>query len=387
MDKVISGYGIISALGDGINQTYKNLIQNKRNAQSVTLFDTDLDYPVFEVDNFSSQISSYNRTINLLLKSLYEALDSAKLKNKTNNLRIGVCLSTTVACQLNDLEFYKNIKNDKNVDYSPINEYLKNNLSEFIKEKFNLEGPSLTVVNACSSSTDAIGTAGFWIDNGLCDIAIAGGADELNLIPLSGFASLGLVSNNLPCPFDKNRSGLNIGEGAGLVIIESSTHAKKRGIQPNIFFSDYTSASDAYHLTAPSPEGKGLKKTLLDILSKNSLNEKDISFINSHGTATVNNDLIEGKIFKEIFGDDLLFYSTKGYTGHTLGAAGSIEAILTLISMQKNWLPYSIGFNEYDEEIGISPTNRNLHINASSAISTSLAFGGNNSILLFQKKD
>jgi len=386
MKKVISGYGVISSIGNNCSESLQNFKKGVRNAKPVSIFQTSLKNPVFEVRNlqFSKEFPN-QRTIALLFNAASEALKSANLDKDRGSYRIGVCLGTTVACQLNDIDFYRSLKKEHKFNIAPVDSYLKNNLANALSDTLNLKGPTLTVVNACSSGADAIGIAAQWINNDLCDIVITGGADELNLVPLTGFASLGILSNELCSPFDKNRSGLNLGEGAGIVILESQEHAKKRGITSDILFSGYSSAADAYHLTAPSPDGKGLKKAILSVLSNSSIKPEMISFINAHGTSTRDNDITEAKVFIDIFGKDLLFLSTKGYTGHTLGAAGGIEAVFTVMALKENWIPQSAGFKDLDEEISISPATSVTCIDGKFAISTSLAFGGNNSVLLFEK--
>ena len=387
MKKIIAGYGVISAVGKNSRESLENFKKNTRNTRLPSIFKTSLNYPVFEVEDLS-YIKEYpnQRTISLLFNAVNEALINAKLDIKNNSYRIGVCLGTTVACQLNDIDFYRTVKENEKVDMKPVDSFLKSNLADALSKTLKLNGPALTVVNACSSGADAIGIAAQWINNDLCDIAIAGGADELNLVPLTGFGSLGILSSEPCSPFDKKRSGLNLGEGAGIVVLESQKHAEKRGHSSDILLSGYSSAADAYHLTAPSPDGKGLRKALLTVMSNSGIKPEDITFINAHGTSTRDNDRTEAKIFMEIFGKNLLFLSTKGYTGHTLGAAGGIEAVFTIMALKENWIPKSAGFEDIDDEITISPATSVTNINSKFAISTSLAFGGNNSVLLFEKQ-
>ena len=387
MKVVISGYGVISAIGNNTEETLRNFKLANIEPTPVSVFDSELKNPVFEVKNFTpSSKYTKQRTTALLFNALQEALSKANLSKSLKTGKVGVCIGTTVACQLNDIDFYRTYKEVHKVKQTPIKRYLNGNLAETIKQSYNLSGPALTVVNACTSGADAIGTAALWIENGLCDIAIAGGADEINKIPLTGFASLSNMSSERCQPFDKNRSGLNIGEGAGIVILESEKSAKKRKHNSNIILSAYSTATDAYHLTAPSPEGIGLRKAILNALDTAGASPKDIAFINAHGTATKDNDLTEGKIFKEIFGSRIKFLSTKGYTGHTLGAAGGIETVFTILGLQNKWIPKNHGFKNFDEEIGLSPITETTSVNKNVAISTSLAFGGNNSVLIFKNK-
>lgn len=384
MKTVISGCGVISAVGNNCQETIANFETNLPIPHKVTVFETPLTCPVFEVKNL--ECTEKQRTVSLLQHALDEALDSAKLSD-FNNMRVGVCLGTTVACQLNDLEFYRSFRGKTIESLKPVNRYLNSSLAEYVKQKYSLTGPTITVANACSSGTDAIGTAASWIRNGLSDIAIAGGADEINLIPLAGFTSLGVVSETPCTPFDKNRSGLNLGEGAGIVILESDKHASKRRISSELSIASYASAADAYHLTAPSPEGTGLKKALTTAMATAGITAADISFINAHGTSTKDNDLTEGKVFAELFKEDLKFISTKGATGHTLGAAGGIETVFTSLALINGWLPASPGFKTKDDDIPVQPLSAKTEIRGNYAVSTSLAFGGNNSALVIRREN
>ena len=381
---VISGIGIISAAGNGVGETMDSFLSGKRNAGPVTLFPTELKCPVFEVKNIPREKKqNSNRTLSLFLQALKEATNDAGLTDELSNFRVGVCVGTTVASQLNDIDFYRAYRNTKNASMDPIERFLKGNLSEVIATRIKAQGPVMTVVNACSSGADAIGAALSWLRSGLCDIVIAGGADELNLIPFCGFASLGVASNSMCAPFDRDREGLNLGEGAGVLILETESHARKRGRDFDLFISGYGLASDAYHLTTPHPEGLGLEVALMRAMLEADITSEDVCFVNAHGTATIHNDQVEAKVLNKVFGPELTFLSTKGFTGHTLGAAGGLEAAFTALSLRKKWIPASIGFVNQDSEMPIKPVIKKTSIEGDTAISVSLAFGGNNTALVF----
>jgi 3-oxoacyl-(acyl-carrier-protein) synthase len=263
-----------------------------------------------------------------------------------------------------------------------VDRFLKGNLAESIARKTKARGPQLTIVNACSSGTDAIGAALSWLKSDLCDIVIAGGADELNHVPYCGFGSLGILNPGLCSPFDRDRKGLNLGEGAGVVVLEKKSSADKRGRSSDLVLLGYGSSSDAYHLTAPSPEGVGLKASLSAALAEAEIEPQDVSFVNAHGTGTNDNDLVEGNALAEIFGKALTMLSTKGFTGHTLGAAGGLEAVFTALGLREGWIPASAGFQNKDEAIPIAPVRERTAIPGQFAVSTSLAFGGNNAALV-----
>ena len=197
----------------------------------------------------------------------------------------------------------------------PIDTYFKGNLAEALGVRLGVAGPALTIVNACSSGADAIGVALDWLSTDLCDIVIAGGADEINRIPYCGFGALS-VTSSLPCrPFDKNRSGLNLGEGAGILILETEVSACRRSREIHLFVSGYGAAADAYHLTAPRPDGSGLEAAIAMAFMQAGLKTEDIAFVNAHGTSTRDNDRAEGRALLRIL-ERSKFLSTKGFTGH-----------------------------------------------------------------------
>lgn len=264
-------------------------------------------------------------------------------------------------------------------------DFLNANLAQAIARELGVSGPRMTVVNACSSSTDAIGVASSWIRAGLCDLAIAGGADEMYQVPLSGFWSLGVMSSE-PCrPFDRDRNGLNLGEGAGVLVLESSEFAARHGKKHAFEVAGYGSALDAYHLTAPHPEGRGLDAAIRNALLQAGISAQQVAFINAHGTATLDNDRTEAKVLERIFGKRAVFLSTKGFTGHTLGAAGGLEAVFALLGLRERWIPASAGFENAGEDISVSPVMERTAVNGEYVLSTSLAFGGNNAALIIRR--
>ena len=379
---LITGMGVISATGTGLEASLRSMAAGERNVGPLTLFESPVKLPVFEVRGVPPrQEPGLMRTMELLNIALDEALASAQLSAGCG-LRIGVALGTTVACQLNDLDFYSTWREKHSAPLDSVDGYLHGNLAEAVAARLGADGPALVVVNACSSGTDAIGAAMSWLNAGLCDIAIAGGADELNRIPLAGFKALGVASDEPCAPFDANRKGLNLGEGAGVLVLETAESAARRGVRSPLRICGYGSSSDAYHLTAPHPEGEGLIRAINAALKQAGIQPSDVAFVNAHGTSTPDNDKVEGRALLRLFGPDIKVLSTKGYTGHTLGAAGGIEAVFTAAGLSKGWIPGSAGFQTLDTEIGLVPTIGKTKISGRCALSTSLAFGGNNAALV-----
>jgi 3-oxoacyl-[acyl-carrier-protein] synthase II len=380
----ITGVGIISALGNSFEETYKSLLANQTGPGKIDFFNSNIDKPFFKTEFHDTQPGSRMRTKALADIAFSQAAAQAGIF-ETEKLRIGVCCGTTVASQLNNIEFYRQFREGRVKSYDPVNQYLSGNISEELVRENNFSGPGLNVVNACSSGADAIGIAMSWIKSDICDIVIAGGADELNMVPIAGFNSLGILSDT-PCkPFDKNRDGLNLGEGAAFLVLEKGSSAKARKTKILAECCSYATAADAYHLTTPRPDGKGLETAIKKALLDAAIENDKINFINAHGTATKNNDAVEGQLFKNIFNSDTRIFSTKGFTGHTLGAAGAIDAVLTILSLIKQWIPQNKGFDNEDPDIGFKPVEVSMDYKAEYALSTSLAFGGQNSAVIFRR--
>ncbi len=385
----VTGLGVVSSAGEDVKECMRTMYSGKRNPRAPALFKVDVEepLPVFEVtcDLPYADNPAVIRSNRLLLKAVEEALNDAKLDvSRQREACIGVCLGTTVACTLNNEAYYRSYRKGETPDFTGIEPYLKNNPALFLSKQLGCNGPVSTIANACSSGTDAIGTAFQWLMQGLCDIVIAGGTDELCRTTYLGFASLQVMSPQ-PCrPFDANRRGLNLGEGAGILILEREDFALKRGVEALAGIYGYGTCVDAYHITAPHPEGEGLRKALEFTLKQANIDYHDISFINAHGTSTINNDQVEGNVICNIFGKNIPVTSTKSYTGHTLGAAGAMEAVFTICSLLDAKMPGTAGFETYDPKCGLEPAQKTVTVQKKAALSISLAFGGTNSVLLIK---
>jgi 3-oxoacyl-(acyl-carrier-protein) synthase len=389
LSALISGVGVVSAAGGDKASTLASLREGKRNFSTKQPFDTTVSAPTFQVGAELPQLPgrmNASRTLRLAMRAVGEALGEAGLKRFEPGTRVGVCLGTTVGCQLNSVPFYAAFRRGDAPDLDPVYNFLSTNLAKAVGELVGAKGSRMTVVNACSSGTDAIGVAAGWIAAGLCDVAIAGGADELYIVPLSGFWSLGVMSGEPCAPFDRDRAGLNLGEGAGVLILESEEHLRLRGGKADFEIAGFSSACDAHHLTAPHPEGRGLDAAVRTAMDQGGVSASDVAFINAHGTATQDNDRAEGKVIARLFGTSVPFLSTKGYTGHTLGAAGGLEAAFTLLGLREGWIPASAGFAVTSEDIPVAPVKRVTEISGRYALSTSLAFGGNNAAVLIGRR-
>ena len=390
---VITGMGCLCAAGADLDASWNNMLAGIQKYNMPTKFyaETNRKSPVFEVstekclklDLPENRKKEMTDCVYFLLVALEEALKSASLSYADIfGNKIGVCIGTTVGCTLNDEQFYRKFKDGSMPELNAIRRFLSHNPSQYISENLDLKGPVSTINNACSSGTDVIGQAVEWISDGLCDMVIAGGTDELCRIPYLGFSAL-LNTSKEPCrPFDLNRDGLNLGEGAGVFIVENISKARKRKADILVEIAGYGTCADAFHPTAPHPQGIGLDLAIHKALGQIEIDK--ISFINAHGTATINNDQVEGRVLSSIFGENVPVFGTKSFTGHTLGASGAMEAIFTALGLLTGNIPPTAGFRETDPKCMITPTNKITAVEGDYAVSTSLAFGGNNSVVLLK---
>lgn len=383
----ITGLGCICAAGTSLDGCMEALYSGKRAPAPSTRFNSDHPsrYPVFEVPAFSEP-PELLRTSALGLHAAREAIADAGLDLETlRSLRVGVCVGTTVGSAMNNEQFCRDYRAGLDPDLAPIDRILRSNPAASIAREFGLTGPCQTVVNACASGTDAVGLAASWIRGGVCDMVIAGGADELGRITYNGFISL-MITDPSPCkPFDRERKGLNLGEGAAMLVLESEGARTGRGKKARSYLLGYGTACDAHHLTAPKPDGEGLRYAIAEALSCCGTPAAAIAFVNAHGTGTPDNDRVESRVLADVL-PGVPFLSTKGYTGHTLGAAGAIEAVFTIACLERGMIPANAGFATPDPELGGTPVEACTKVEGSIALSESLAFGGNNSVILLGKR-
>lgn len=371
-------------------ENLETLFAGRRYPRPPVRFSTDhpVSYPVLELRSeftlpLDEQELTYARTSQLALAAALEALADAGLEAmELQKKRVGVCIGTTVGCALNCDDFYRDYKAGSMPELAIIERFLRSNPAAVIARHLQLDGPVQTVVNACSSGSDAIGLGASWLRAGACDLVIAGGADELSRVTYAGFSSL-MITDTGPCrPFDVRRKGLNLGEGAGMMILQKSEDAGPQRERGRVL--GYGAACDAHHLTAPRPDGAGLKQALREAFAGAGATPAQMAFVNAHGTGTPDNDRTEGRVLREVL-PGVPYLSTKGYTGHTLGAAGAIEAVYTVACLNRGEVPASIGFVDVDPEIPVPPVIANTAIGGDMALSQSLAFGGNNAVLILGK--
>jgi 3-oxoacyl-(acyl-carrier-protein) synthase len=259
--------------------------------------------------------------------------------------------------------------------------------SAYLSDAFNLNGTCTTISTACASGTDAIGIAARKIMSGETDIVLAGGVDVISDFALLGFHALQALTEEKVRPFDKNRTGLALGEGAAFVVLESERHAIKRGVKIYGRVRGYASRADANHLTGPHREGRGLADAIHQAILEADIKPYDVNYINAHGTGTVYNDLMETKAIKRVFGKtayEIPVSSIKSMLGHSFGAAGAIEAICCLLSIKNKRIPPTINYEERDPECDFDYVpNASRHHDVRIAMSLSAGFGGQNSVIVF----
>lgn len=252
----------------------------------------------------------------------------------------------------------------------------------YVAHRLQLDGPNMTINTACSSSAKVFATAARWLQTGLVDAVLVGGADTLCLSVLHGFHSLQLVSTQ-PCrPFDAQRDGINLGEAAGFALL---TRVEQSQDKDSIVLAGYGESSDAHHMSHPHPEGAGARLAIEQALTQARLTPQDIDYINLHGTASRANDHIEGNLVGRMFGANTLVSSTKGWTGHTLGAAGILEAIVALDALVTGLVPGTLNLQTLDPEINITMNAANSQRSLTHVMTNSFGFGGNNACLIFSK--
>lgn len=260
-------------------------------------------------------------------------------------------------------------------------------ITELVATRFGFDGFVTTISTACSSSANSIMMAAQMIGSGMLDVAVAGGADSLSKFTLNGFNTLMILDKQECQPFDNNRRGLNLGEGAGYVVLMSEKAMQQCNANALCIVSGYANANDAYHQTASSPEGTGNKLAMSQALKQAGIQPNDISYINLHGTGTANNDSSEGKAISEVFGNmPPAASSTKAYTGHTLGAAAGVEAVFSILSITDGIIYPNLRWQTQMEDVEWKPvTELQQGIEIKHVLSNSFGFGGNCSSLIFSK--
>ncbi|TCS79221.1 beta-ketoacyl-ACP synthase II [Tepidibacillus fermentans] len=405
---VVTGLGVISPVGNHLNEFWNALLEGKSGIDYITQFDTT-EFPVKiagEVKNFNPEDWVDKKEAKRMDRFTLFAIAAAKMAladsgleiNENNADRIGVYIGSGIGGLKTIEEQHKVLldKGPKRISPFFIPMLISNMASGQVSILLGAKGPNSAPVSACATGTHAIGDAFEIIRRGDANVMIAGGT-EATITPLAvaGFSSMKALStrNEEPQkasrPFDKDRDGFVMSEGAGVLILESLEHAKKRGAKIYAEVIGYGATGDAYHLTSPAPNGEGAAKAMKMAIQKAGIQPEDVDYINAHGTSTELNDKFETMAIKTTFGDHayrLAVSSTKSVTGHLLGAAGAVEGIIIALALKNGEIPPTINLEAKDPECDLDYVpNQFRKQNIRIALSNSLGFGGHNATIVMKK--
>lgn len=405
---VITGYGVISPIGIGIDDFWNSLASGKSGISRVSSFDASQFSTQIcaEVKNFQPEkyidkkkIRKMDRFSQLAFAAAKMAIEDAKLDlEKEDPFRVGVIVGSGIGGLSTVAAEHKVLleKGPRRVSPFMIPMLITNIAAGEIAIAHNIQGPNYSLSSACATSNHTIGDALRLIRYGDADVIIAGGSEAaVTPLGLAGFCSARALStrNDDPehasRPFDKERDGFVMGEGAGIVILESLEHALSRGVSIRAELIGYGATDDAYHITAPSPDGQSAARAMSNALADGGIKPEEVGYINAHGTSTPLNDKVETLAIKKVFGDyayKIPISSSKSMIGHLLGAAGVVELIATILSMEKEILPPTINYEFPDPECDLDYVpNKARPKKINVALSNSLGFGGHNATLVVRK--
>lgn len=391
-DVFVAGLGCISALGYGVEKQIESLVSGKSGIVPLTLFETMHEVVAGEVALSNTELremlklsagKEYSRTTLLGLAAAKEALEDSGLNPSEH--RIGLISATSVGgMDISELFYREYLPDNGRGRLRQLTGHDCGASTQFIYDHLGLNSFCTTINTACSSANNAIMLGSRMIKAGMVDAVIAGGTDSLCRFTVNGFSSLGILDSKYCRPFDATREGLNLGEGAGYLLLVSD---KLKSAKRYSRVAGYSNANDAFHQTASSASGEGAYMAMSGALEMSHLDKSEIGYINVHGTGTPNNDSSEATALKRLFGENIPPYSsTKGFTGHTLGAAGGIESVFTVLSIYGGYIWPNLNFSERMEECDVPPqTSVEREVEIRSAMTNSFGFGGNCTTLIFDK--
>lgn len=406
---VVTGLGAITPVGNNVNIMWENIKKGTCGIAPITSYDAS-SYKVklaAEVKDFNPEeyldkreVRKLDRFVQFALVAANEAFADAKIDTDALDLdRCGVIVSSGIGglstIQKEDIKGYEKGYDRISPFFIPMS--ISNMASAQIAIKYGFHGICTSVVTACAGGTNAIGEAYRHIKDGYGDMVICGGTEScINPLGVGGFTSLKALSQSenpsrASIPFDKERNGFVIGEGAGILILEDYEHAKKRNAKIYCEVAGYDTNCDAFHITAPCEDGAFAGKCMENAIKSANITATDIDYINAHGTSTKLNDMSETKAIKNVFGDNvkrLKISSTKSMTGHLLGASGAVEGIVSVLSVKNDFIPATINYQVPDEECDLDVVpNEGINKTVNYAMSNSLGFGGHNASLIFKKME
>lgn len=404
---VITGMGVVAPNGNGLRAFVENTLAGKIGIKKISKFDAESTGIAVagEVDDFDPRAvvgKKAARRMDLYsqyaVQTAVEALEMAGINEEnTKPTDLGVIYGSGIGglTTIQEQIIKMHDKGPKRVSPMFVPMAIANMAAGNIAIRANAQNICTSIVTACATGTNSIGEAYRQIKEGRAQAMIAGGAEaSVNEIGISGFAALNALSTSTDPlkaskPFDRDRNGFVLGEGGGALVLESLEHAQARGANIIGEVVGYGATGDAYHITAPDPEGKGAARAMQQAIDEAGIKPAEVAYINAHGTATHANDSGEALAINKVFGkdSDVLVSSTKGMTGHLLGAAGAIEAVITVAALQQGKLPMNVGCENQDEECQINLVDKENQVapDAQYALSNSFGFGGHNAVLAFRK--
>lgn len=403
---VVTGLGAITPVGNDVETMWANMLAGVNGVEKITAFDTsDLKVHLAgTVKNFEPEKYIEKRELRKLdiycqyaIAAAQQAVDDSGILGNIDEERFGVYIGAGIGGLHSFVNNVTALNEGGPRKVSPffIPMMIGNIATGNVAIRFNAKGVSLSVMSACATGTNSIGEAFHAIKDGYADAIIAGGTEAVVApLTIAGFQNMKALSTNedpdtASRPFDKNRDGFVMGEGAGMLILEEYEHAKARGAKIYAEFSGYGNTCDAHHVTAPDPEGAGLARAIKIAMAEAQVADDDQIYINAHGTSTHLNDLTETMAIKSALGEkayDANISSTKSMTGHMLGATGAVEAIASVLAIRDGMIPPTIHLNEQDEELDLNYTpNKAVKRDVTVAASTNLGFGGHDACVVFKK--
>ncbi|MGD8458285.1 MAG: beta-ketoacyl-ACP synthase II [Anaerolineales bacterium] len=408
MEKVVvTGMGAICSLGNNLKNIWENLLNGISGIGVITLFDPkDLSVKVaFEVKDFdpgnfipAKEVRRRDRYQHFSAVAVKEALSqSGLIITEENAQRIGVVISTGIGGVGSlDSGIRKLIKKGpRKVNPFVIPMLMSNGASGLVGIDHGPKGPALSVSSACASGQDGIGIGWMMLRSGMIDVAIVGASEApITKFSIAAFERIGAISSrgvdeHTPSPFDRNRDGLVIGEGAGVLVLENESHAKERGAGILAEIAGYSSTADAFHITAPQEDGLGGARAIQGALSMAGIDINEVDYINTHGTGTLLNDVAETRAIKNVFRDRAYAIpasSTKSMTGHMMSATGALETIICVQAINHNIIPPTINYIEPDPECDLDYVpNKARNANVRVALTNAFGFGGHNAVLVIKE--
>lgn len=394
----ITGMGIISSIGNTVEENYNALLNSQAGISTIQNIQTEHAevIKVGEIKKSNQELcdelhlskdNNFSRTAMLGVIAAKQAVKDAGI-SLINEYRTGLISATSVGgMDMTERYYYEYFENPELVKY--IGSHNAGDNTQKIADELGLKGMVTTISTACSSAANAIMLGARLIKTGKLDRVIVGGTDALSKFTINGFKTLMILSDDHNTPFDNNRKGLNLGEAAAYLVLESEELVKKGNKKVLARILGYANANDAFHQTASSENGDGAFLAMEKAFKIAQLRPEEIDYINVHGTATPNNDLSEGRAIERIFGENKVpdFSSTKPFTGHTLAAAAAIEAVYSILAIQNNVVFPNLNFATPMEEFNLVPQTTLKNKNIKHVLSNSFGFGGNCSTLIFSKSE